>query len=315
MQFSAALVEGARSGVRSPRLVLAVVGYAALSTVVLAADLLAWPGVLLGNFLFVLATPLFVGGLIALAASALDGDGSLLLFVVAGGRSYAGILLGGVVVVLAVAVGLVGAVLVGGFGGFFVVYAFAVWDAGLAFQVIAVFLTVVVSAGVVLSATGPWLLFQFYAAAIVLEGADVVESLSRSRTLVEDDFGSVVAFSVVSAIVYAAAQLPTVLALSVVAGGPTALAAGSVPAPSATGEVVLVLVSNFATATLVGLLLVPYYAAYYRRLVTGTGDEGADATHAAAGDSLAAVDERQAGANDPAEGPPAEPVAAEQGTA
>jgi hypothetical protein len=223
--------------------------------------------------------PFVFGGLLGMAAEALDGTTDLGTFVAAGKRHYtsmlgAYLLLIGVVIVLWFLTSLASIAAVAGIG---ILSGGLSGSAGL--LPIAILLV-----GVIVSVLGmlvPLLFVQFYGQAIVLDGASAVGGFRRSIGLVRTNLVSVLGYSL---LVFGASLLfgllgsvPSALLSARVSGALISLPLPDLALPAAMG---LTVVANVVFGLLGGLFLV-FSVAFYRTLDSTGSSEAPSSTQGA----------------------------------
>lgn len=221
----------------------------------------------LSGLVFVLVTPFFQAGLVAMADEAIDGRTRLGTLTERGREHYVTMLVAYLVLVgVNSVVGFV--VLV----GVFVVGILVVASAG-AGGVSPVLLAVAGVVGLVLVVLYAALLFlvQFYGQAIVVDGADSLESFQRSAGLVRDNLASTLGYTVLVAVVGSLFGLVGGLASLLTSAQQPAVEVPALPELSTAGTVGL-LVAVLVVSIPVSAFTLTLSVAFYRTLRADGGD-------------------------------------------
>ncbi|WP_224333784.1 hypothetical protein [Haloprofundus halobius] len=261
MSVSVALRETFRGLHRNPILFVPVFVVALLHLAPLALRPTS-PGLanlfsLLVSLPFVFVAPFVHGGLVGMSEELLDGDTSLRTFVREGKQNYVSLL----VVSLCFAVFVGGVVAVVFSVGLFAVFARYPGGAGDTSALVA--LLVIVLGVVVLTSLLIVFFVQFYAQAVVVDGRRAVGSVKRSVGVVWSNFGDVVGYSLVVAVLLALSG--GVLGVSSVVLSAESTTSVGVPASTFVGAGGLALVA-VVVSTLVGGLCSVFSVAFYRTL-------------------------------------------------
>lgn len=225
-----------------------------------------------------LALPFFFGGLCAMANEGIRGRTTLRTLLSAGKRYYIELL---VATILFLALTYLVAFVIGAIGIGIVLGAVFVVDPTIFSPTTAIALAVVVTS---LLAALPVFFLQFYAPAVVVSDADVIESLKRSYRAVRSNLLATLGFDAVYLVVLTAGSLPTIvlyakwLAETDFATAEPATANFS-PFVGLDGELLVAyFVSTVVLGTLVGAFFWTYQVAFYREvgLEIGNGSDAQD---------------------------------------
>jgi hypothetical protein len=258
---------------RHPAIVGVLFGFSLVSTLLSATQIVS---PLLGSLsvgLVYLGLPFVMAGLLAYIADALDGTPSFDTFLAAGKRHYVGLLVGGLIVVVAtfivyLVVGLL-----------FVVGAVTVFSAGAgSFGPVTLAALAVLGLLAFLLVMIPLFLTQFYPAGVVIDGDGIADGFRRSLRLVRSEFRSILGFDLLTFAVSLIAQIPVAYLLyrafdSMLGMAPAEMETFTIFDALSTTEIGLFFGLQLLTSTVVGSVLYTYYVAYYDELRSFTDEQ------------------------------------------
>ena len=258
---------------RNPIVLGLVFAYSLVASALLSLQVVD-PLLIVPGYLIVLAVlPFYLGGLIGTIHEGLDGRASLARFTAAGRSSYLSVLAGGIALfvltfvayIVAIIVGLVLSVVllgtaglsgIGGVDGFSVALIAVLVLVGL-FELFLIYL--------------PAIVFQFFPAAVVVDGLGVADSFKRSAGLLRDNFLSVIGFDALTFAFGLLLNVPTAyLFYRAFSRSGTIEAGETIFDILSTTELVAYFGVTVVLGGLIGAVVQSYYVAYYDQLRRGS---------------------------------------------